>query len=86
MPAKSPPQLTSPDPRDHLGYGLMSIPEPLLRFWLIGKGNPYFDAEARGARLLLGLPIAGFENTKDFVEWVAIKRSLHGTASHFRSP
>ncbi len=83
MPAKSPPQLTSPDPKDPLGYGLKSIPEPLLRFWLIGKYNPYFDAEVRGARLLLGLPIAGFENTKHFVEWVARKRSLHGHSEPF---
>lgn len=78
MPAKSPPRLTTPDPKDPLGYGLKSTPERLQRFWLIGKGNPYFDVEAQEPRLILGLPKTGFECTADFVNWVATKASRHG--------
>lgn len=72
------PQLTQPDADDPLGFGLKSIPEPLQRWWLIGIGNPYFDAEVREARTSLGIPEVGFSNTTDFVDWVALRRSRHG--------
>ena len=78
MPTSLPPPLTAPDANDPLGYGLKSIAELLQRFWLIGKGNPYFDADVQETRLLLGLPTAGFENTTDFVNWAVTRQSRHG--------
>ena len=83
MPISPPPQLTAPDANDPLGFGLKSIAEPLQRWWLIGKGNPYFDAEVREARPSLGIPEAGFENETDFVDWVALRWSRHG---HMAAP
>ena len=78
MPTSPTTQLVAPDPKDPPGFGRKSIPEPLQRWLLIEKGNPYFDAEVRELRLLLGLPEAGFENKPDFVEWAATRRLRHG--------
>jgi len=78
MPTSTPPQLTAPDANYPLGVGLRSTPEPLQRWCLIGRGNPYFDSEAREVRCFLGISEAGFENETDFVNWVALRWSRHG--------
>ena len=69
------PEFNTDDP---LGYGIRSIPQPLQRFWLIGQGNPDFDAEVRGARPSFAIPEPGFNNKEDFVDWAAQRRSRHG--------
>ena len=72
------PVISQPDPEDPLELGLASIPEELQRWWLIGAGNPCFDAELRTCRPTLGVPEAGFTNVADFVRWVVLKWSKHG--------
>ena len=63
---------------DPLGFSLKSIPETLQRWWLIGQGNPYFEAELRKLRRVLGIPEPGFTDPAGFVEWVSQKASRHG--------
>lgn len=78
MPTSTPTQLTSPNPKDPLGFGLKSIPVPLQCWWLVGKGNPYFEAEVREARARCQIPSSGFTNLEDYVDWVVPKYSRHG--------
>ena len=63
---------------DPLGLELKSIPEPLQRWWLIGQGNPYFQADARRSRYSLGIPLTGFSAEPDYREWLATRRKMHG--------
>ena len=74
-------QPTESDSDDPLGFGLKSIDESLQRWWLIGKGNPCFDAEVREVRPPLRIPEAGFENAAEFVDWAATRGSRHGHAA-----
>jgi len=72
------PELTDPNGNDPLGYGLKSIAEPLQRWWLIGQGNPYFDADVRNIRPDLEIPEPGFTDAPAYVDWVSRKASRHG--------
>lgn len=78
MPTSTPTQITAPDSKDPLGYGLKSIPKPLQRGWLIEQGNPYFEAEVREARPRCEIPCSGFTSSEDYVDWVVSKRARHG--------
>ena len=67
-----------PDASDPLGFGLTSIPESLQRWWLIGQGNPYFNADIKKARSSFAIPGPGFTDVAAYVDWVSRKGKLHG--------
>lgn len=69
--------ITSND-ADPLGFGLKSVPEPLQRWWLIGRGNPYFLADVEIAREETGIPVTGFLDLETYVDWAATRGKIHG--------
>ena len=64
--------------KDPLGLNLESIAEPLQRWYLIGRGNPYFDDEVKEARERLGVPSHGFAEHADYDAWLAESGRRHG--------
>ena len=64
--------------KDPLGLNLESIAEPLQRWYLIGRGNPYFDDEVKEARERLGVPSYGFAEHADYDAWLAESGRRHG--------
>ena len=71
------PVLFDPHGNDPLGYGLRSIAEPLQRWWLIGQGNPCFDAHVRNIRLDLEIPEPGFTDPEGYVDMMSQRASRH---------
>lgn len=69
-----------------LGFGLKSVPKPLQRYWLVRKGNPYFDGEVRKARSELGVPDSGFLDGTSFIEWEVTRWSRHGHEELWTAP
>ena len=63
---------------DPLGVGLKSIPVPLQRLWLLWRGNPYFEVEARDARRGLAIPEEGFRDAEAYAEWFTTRWKRHG--------
>ena len=63
---------------DPLGFGIRSVPEPLQRLWLCRQGNPWFEEDAQNSRLILGIPPAGFQETSQYVDWLATRWKRHG--------
>ena len=64
--------------KDPLGLNLESIAEPLQRWYLIGRGNPYFDDEVTEVREHLGVPSYGFAEHADYDAWLAESGRRHG--------
>ena len=78
MPKDVPLSLQDPDRKDPLGFGLKSIAEALQRYILIRARNPYFEDEVVAARPTFGIPITGFTNLEDYVNWRVLKCARHG--------
>ena len=63
---------------DPLGFGLRSVPEPLQRLWLCRQDNPFFEDDVTESRLRLGIPLAGFQDPSQYIDWAATRWKRHG--------